>query len=142
MDATWGRGKYRTEVWEDDVNPVDFWWKAYEPSQEELEAMDAGFDFNDGKKWLEVCSLFVSYYLSGSKSAFFVAGTLSTRGLLGCVLLFTFPTCSLLKERGFDYKAAQAETLALTAARYEEFRKVRRVRRCKHTSLKIPPCGE
>jgi hypothetical protein len=57
MDATWGRGKYRTEVWEDDVNPVDFWWKAYEPSREEWEALAAGYDFNDGKKWLEVTHL-------------------------------------------------------------------------------------
>jgi hypothetical protein len=28
------------------------------------------------------------------------------------------------QERGIDYKAALAETDALTAARYEEFRKV------------------
>jgi hypothetical protein len=41
-------------VWEGDVNPVDFWWKAYEPSEEEWEAMAAGYDFDDGKKWLEV----------------------------------------------------------------------------------------
>lgn len=54
MDATWGRGKYRTEVWEDDVNPVDFWWEAYEPSVEEAQAAAAGYDFGDPKGWLEV----------------------------------------------------------------------------------------
>lgn len=57
MDATWGRGKFRTEVWEDDVNPVNFWWDAYAPSEETLEAIELGFDFMDPKGWLEVLFL-------------------------------------------------------------------------------------
>jgi hypothetical protein len=54
MDANWGRGRYRTEIWEGNVNPVDFWWEAYEPSAEEVEAADAGYDFSDPRKWHEV----------------------------------------------------------------------------------------
>jgi hypothetical protein len=54
MDATWGRGKFREEVWEDRGNPENFWWEAYMPSQQEIEAFNAGFDFEDPKKWFEV----------------------------------------------------------------------------------------
>jgi alanine dehydrogenase len=34
-----GRGKYRTEIWNDDVNPVNQWWRTYEPSEEEVDLM-------------------------------------------------------------------------------------------------------
>lgn len=44
MDAGWGRGKYRSEVWDDDVNPLDQWWYKYSPSQEEMEAANAGYN--------------------------------------------------------------------------------------------------
>jgi hypothetical protein len=54
MDATWGRGKFRTEVWEDDVNPVNEWWTVFAPSTEEVEAAAAGYDFTNSKKWFEV----------------------------------------------------------------------------------------
>lgn len=61
MDATWGRGKYRAEVWEGEDNPVDDWWEAYTPSQEEQEAAAAGYDFRHPKDWFQVnvrfCSL-------------------------------------------------------------------------------------
>lgn len=56
MDASWGRGKFRTEVWEDDVNPVNDWWKAYAPTEEEIEAAAAGYDFQNPKEWFEVRS--------------------------------------------------------------------------------------
>jgi hypothetical protein len=42
MDSSWGRGKFRTEVWNDDVNPVNRWWEAYGPSDEEVEAAAQG----------------------------------------------------------------------------------------------------
>lgn len=51
MDATWGRGKYRTEVWQMDINPKNRWWQKYEPSFEELEAFEAGYDFEDPEGW-------------------------------------------------------------------------------------------
>lgn len=35
------------------MNPLDDWWEAYAPSQEESEAMKAGFDFKNPKAWLE-----------------------------------------------------------------------------------------
>lgn len=54
MDATWGRGKFRVEIWEDVVNPVNDWWSAYAPSEEEIEAASAGYDFKDPKGWLAV----------------------------------------------------------------------------------------
>lgn len=63
MDATWGRGKFRTEVWEDDVNPWNFWWEAYAPSEETLEAMELGFDFTNPKEWLEVITFPTFLYL-------------------------------------------------------------------------------
>ena len=47
MDATWGRGKFRTEVWEGDFNPVNNWWEMFHPSDEEIEAADAGYNFKD-----------------------------------------------------------------------------------------------
>lgn len=54
MDATWGRGKYRTEVWDDDMNPVSDWWTAYAPSEEQIEAAAAGYDFKESASWLKV----------------------------------------------------------------------------------------
>lgn len=54
MDATWGRGKFRTEVWAGDVNPMNDWWMAYAPSPEEVEAAAKGFNFRDPKAWFEV----------------------------------------------------------------------------------------
>jgi hypothetical protein len=54
MDAAWGRGKFRTEVWEDDVNPLNNWWKAYAPSEEEVDAADKGYNFKDPKSYFEV----------------------------------------------------------------------------------------
>ena len=54
MDATWGRGKFRSEVWDGDVNPVNDWWTAYAPSEEEIAAAKVGFNFRDPKAWFEV----------------------------------------------------------------------------------------
>ncbi len=54
MDATWGRGKFRSEVWEDDVNPLNNWWTAYEPSEEQAEAAEMGYDFKNPQAWFEV----------------------------------------------------------------------------------------
>ena len=51
MDAAWGRGKYRTEIWDDNVNPLNDWYNAYTFSQEEIDAIRAGFDFNDAEGW-------------------------------------------------------------------------------------------
>jgi hypothetical protein len=51
MDAAWGRGKFRSEIWEDKVNPKNDWWTAYLPSQEEIQASKAGFDFKDPESW-------------------------------------------------------------------------------------------
>jgi hypothetical protein len=51
MDAAWGRGKYRTEIWEDNVNPLNDWYLAYAPSQEEIDASMGGFDFKDPESW-------------------------------------------------------------------------------------------
>lgn len=51
MDATWGRGKFRTEVWDMDINPMNKWWQKYEPSFEELDALEAGYDFKDPEGW-------------------------------------------------------------------------------------------
>ena len=39
MDAAWGRGKYRREIWEDDVNPITDWTVSFEPSEEEIDAL-------------------------------------------------------------------------------------------------------
>lgn len=38
MDATYGRGKFRSEVWDLVINPKNQWWKSYEPSLEESAA--------------------------------------------------------------------------------------------------------
>jgi hypothetical protein len=54
MDATWGRGKFRTEVWEDNSNPVNDWWIPYLASEEEVEASEAGYDFKNPQAWFEV----------------------------------------------------------------------------------------
>ena len=35
----------------DNVNPVVEWWHAYAPSQEEMEATAAGYDFSDPEGW-------------------------------------------------------------------------------------------
>lgn len=51
MDAAWGRGKFRTEIWEDNVNPLNDWYNAYTPSDEEIQAAHAGFDFSDPEGW-------------------------------------------------------------------------------------------
>ncbi len=54
MDASWGRGKYRAEVWEDCANPINDWWLAYTPSPEEVEAAAQGFWFSDVEGWCKV----------------------------------------------------------------------------------------
>ena len=54
MDASWGRAKYRSEVWEDDVNPLNDWWLAYAPSEEEIEAAKQGYNFKEAAAWFEV----------------------------------------------------------------------------------------
>jgi len=46
-------GKYRTEVWNDDVNPINDWWEAYSQSEEEIEAMAAGYDFNNPEEYFK-----------------------------------------------------------------------------------------
>jgi hypothetical protein len=51
MDAAWGRGKFRTEVWEDDVNPMNLWWEVYGPSDEEKDAANGNFGFGNAKEW-------------------------------------------------------------------------------------------
>jgi hypothetical protein len=53
MDASWGRAKYRTEVWEDDVNPMDDWWENYAPSDEEKEAAMKGYNFKNPKAYFD-----------------------------------------------------------------------------------------
>lgn len=62
MDATWGRGKYRNEVWDGDVNPVNDWWEIYAPSDEEIEAADMGYNFADPKAY------FASKGMDGEKA--------------------------------------------------------------------------
>jgi hypothetical protein len=54
MDASWGRGKFRTEVWAGDVNPSNDWWIAYQPSVEEVEASLQGYSFKNPKEFFEV----------------------------------------------------------------------------------------
>jgi len=56
MDATWGRGKFRTEVWDDKPNPINDWWEAFTPSEEEIAADKLGYDFADPKGYFEVAS--------------------------------------------------------------------------------------
>lgn len=57
MDAAWGRGKFRTEVWDDDVNPITDWWSNYAPSEDEIQAAKAGFDFKNPQGWCEANGL-------------------------------------------------------------------------------------
>jgi hypothetical protein len=54
MDSTWGRGKYRAEIWDGNDNPLTNWWESYTPSEETMEAIALGFDFTNPKEWLEV----------------------------------------------------------------------------------------
>lgn len=63
MDATWGRGKFRTEVWDGDVNPINDWWTAYAPSAEEVSAASMGFNFREPKAWFEVSSKAIYPYI-------------------------------------------------------------------------------
>ena len=53
MDATWGRGKFRTEVWDSDVNPVNSWWEIFHPSEDEIEAANAGYNFKDPEAYFK-----------------------------------------------------------------------------------------
>ena len=53
MDATWGRGKFRTEVWEGETNPVNNWWEIFQPSDEEIEAANAGYNFVDPEAYFK-----------------------------------------------------------------------------------------
>ncbi|RYH00623.1 hypothetical protein EON65_49005 [archaeon] len=54
MDATWGRGKFREEIWEDKGSPVNEWWVAFTPSEEQLQAAAQGFDFTNVEEWCKV----------------------------------------------------------------------------------------
>jgi hypothetical protein len=56
IDASFGRAETRTVDYmdADAQNPPDEteWWKAYLPSEEEIEAAAQGFDFSNPEKWL------------------------------------------------------------------------------------------
>lgn len=54
MDATWGRGKYRDEIWDDNINPSNDWWISFAPSEEEIEAASLGYDFANPKEYFAV----------------------------------------------------------------------------------------
>lgn len=62
MDASWGRGKFRDEIWEDNLCPKNEWWRAYEPTDEEYEAMALGYDFSNPRKWHEVRTTLYSQF--------------------------------------------------------------------------------
>mmetsp|Transcript_599 Transcript_599/g.811 ORF Transcript_599/g.811 Transcript_599/m.811 type:complete len:123 (-) Transcript_599:22-390(-) len=51
-DASWSRENDRLEVWEDKPNPIFDWMKAYLPTDEEVEAAAAGYDFLNPEEWL------------------------------------------------------------------------------------------
>ena len=53
MDATWGRGRFRSEVWDDDVNPKTNWWEVYTQSDEETEAFHSGYDFSKPEEYFK-----------------------------------------------------------------------------------------
>ena len=67
MDAAWGRGKMRTEVWEDDVNPMDNWWEIYSPSEEEVDAAEDGFDFSNVENWCKEKGIDYDEYMNSYK---------------------------------------------------------------------------
>ena len=51
------------------MNPLDNWWEAYAPSQEESEAMKAGFDFKDPKTWFEKKNIDYTLALKATEEA-------------------------------------------------------------------------
>lgn len=53
MDAAWGRGKFRDEVWNDNVNPLNNWWTAFAPSEEQTDAAAQGYDFKNPQAYFE-----------------------------------------------------------------------------------------
>lgn len=79
MDATWGRGKFRAEIWEDFVNPLNDWWEAYAPSEEEAQAFEQAYDFAEPEKWFSEkvsCSTLTDLLLclfNGSKISYVIA---------------------------------------------------------------------
>jgi hypothetical protein len=73
MDATWGRGKFRTEVWEMDINPINKWWQKFEPSFEEIDALEAGYDFDDPEGWFKAQGLDFEQAMKEYEMAFAVA---------------------------------------------------------------------
>ena len=55
MEATYGRGKFREEVWNSVINPKNEWWRQYEPSIEEAAAMMQGYyNYEKREDWFEV----------------------------------------------------------------------------------------
>lgn len=64
MDATWGRGRYREEVWVDKGNPSNDWWLAYTPSEEEAEAAAKGYNFTDLDGYFKASSIYTTPVLS------------------------------------------------------------------------------
>lgn len=46
-------GKYRSEVWDNRLNPVNNWWECYTQSIEEMEAMHAGYDFENPEEYFK-----------------------------------------------------------------------------------------
>ena len=107
MDATWGRGKFRTEVWAGDVNPMNDWWMAYAPSPEEVDAAAQGFNFKDPKAWLEVKETLNPFCVGGWEYSI----RCSTRHL---ELYVTF--CTSLHNVSNSYLSAQAKGLDADAA--------------------------
>ena len=94
-------GKYRTEVWNDDVNPMNDWWEAYSQSEEEIEAMAAGYDFNNPEEYFK------------SKGAHLLTHSL------------THSFAHSLVHEGIDYAKAREEYENATNIAWEAYKKER-----------------
>mmetsp|Transcript_3586 Transcript_3586/g.4649 ORF Transcript_3586/g.4649 Transcript_3586/m.4649 type:complete len:133 (+) Transcript_3586:130-528(+) len=53
MDASFARSDERTDVFEDLPNPTYPWYETYYPTQEEIEAAEQGYDFENPEEWLK-----------------------------------------------------------------------------------------
>ena len=50
------------QVWNDNVNPLNNWWTAFAPSEEQQEAAAQGYDFKNPQAYFEVnATTYVSY---------------------------------------------------------------------------------
>ena len=120
-------------MWNDNTNPLNNWWTAFAPSEEQIEAAAQGYDFKNPQSYFEVCmnmwcvhmfmhvvsSLRVHPMIYHIINVFFYGKLLFTIQLLWIKIEFVY----LTQEKNIDYEKALAKYEEDKKKAYEEYKR-------------------